>query len=60
MLSLAVVEFIRPLQERYAELEADPAEVARILEVGAERAEAIAAPVMVRVREAVGLLPRGS
>jgi tryptophanyl-tRNA synthetase len=56
----AVVEFIRPLQERYAELEADPAEVARILEVGAERAEAIAAPVMVRVRDAVGLLPRGS
>ena len=56
----AVVEFVRPLQERYTELEADPAEVARILEVGADRAQAIAASVMVRVRDAVGLLPRGS
>ncbi len=56
----AVVEFVRPLQERYAELEDDPAEVARILRVGADRAEALAATVMVRVRDAVGLLPRGS
>ncbi|HLM17452.1 MAG TPA: tryptophan--tRNA ligase, partial [Acidimicrobiia bacterium] len=56
----AVVEFVRPLQERYAELEADPGEVARILDMGADRAQAIAATVMVRVRNAVGLLPRGS
>jgi tryptophanyl-tRNA synthetase len=55
----AVVDFVRPLQERYAELEADPAEVARILEAGAGRAQAIASQVMVRVRDAVGLLPRG-
>ncbi len=55
----AVVEFVRPLQERYTALEQDPAEVARILQAGADRAEAIAATVMVRVREAVGLLPRG-
>ena len=56
----AVVEFVRPLQARYGELDADRAEVARILEVGAERAQSIAAPVMTRVRDAVGLLPRGS
>jgi tryptophanyl-tRNA synthetase len=56
----AVVEFIRPLQDRYAELERDPGEVARILGVGADRAQGLAAPVMARVREAVGLLPRGS
>jgi tryptophanyl-tRNA synthetase len=56
----AVVEFVRPLQERYAMLEADPAEVARILEVGADRAQELAAAVMIRVRDAVGLLPRGS
>ena len=56
----AVVEFVRPLQERYAELEADPAEVARILAVGADRAEDLAAPVIDRVSDAVGLLPRGS
>ena len=55
----AVVEFVRPLQEHYAELERDPAEVARILGVGADRAEAIAAPVLQRVRDAVGLLRRG-
>jgi len=54
----AVVEFIRPLQDRYAELESDPAEVARILEVGAERAEVLAEGVMDRVRKATGLLPR--
>ncbi len=56
----AVVEFVRPLQDRYAELESDPAEVARILSVGADRAQSIAATVMTRVRAAVGLLPRGS
>jgi tryptophanyl-tRNA synthetase len=56
----AVVEFVRPLQERYAALEDDPAEVARILEVGADRAQGLAVPVMARVRDAVGLLPRGS
>jgi tryptophanyl-tRNA synthetase len=54
----AVVEFIRPLQERYAELERDPVEVARILDVGAERAEDLAEGVMERVRTATGLLPR--
>ena len=55
----AVVEFVRPLQERYAELERDPGEVGRILGVGADRAEGIAAGVLARVRDAVGLLPRG-
>jgi tryptophanyl-tRNA synthetase len=54
----AVVEFVRPLQDRYAELERDPAEVSRILEVGAERAEEIAEVVMARIRTATGLLPR--
>jgi tryptophanyl-tRNA synthetase len=55
----AVVERLRPIQARYAELEADPAEVTRILAAGADRAEAIAAPVLDRVRAAAGLLPRG-
>jgi tryptophanyl-tRNA synthetase len=56
----AVVEFVRPLHARYADLEQDPAEVARILGVGAERAEGIATVVLERVRDAVGLLPRSS
>jgi tryptophanyl-tRNA synthetase len=55
----AVVEYLRPLQERYEQLARDPAEVTRLLELGAEKAEAIAEPVMARVRTAVGLLPRG-
>jgi tryptophanyl-tRNA synthetase len=54
----AVVEFVAPLQARYAELEQDPAEVARILGVGADRAEGIATGVLERVRDAVGLLRR--
>ena len=54
----AVVELVRPIQERYAELERDPGEVARILEAGAQRAEGIAARVIERVRNAAGLLPR--
>ena len=56
----AVVEFVRPLQERYHELERDPEEVARILGVGADRAQGIATGVLARVRDAVGLLPRSS
>ena len=54
----AVVEFVRPLQERYAELERDLGEVDRIVAAGATRAEEISAPVIARVRDAVGLLPR--
>ncbi len=40
---------------RYAELEKDPAEVERLLADGALRARALAAPVIDRVRKAVGL-----
>ncbi len=54
----AVVEFVRPLQERYRELEQDPGHVDTIAAEGAARAEAIASTVLARVRDAVGLLPR--
>jgi tryptophanyl-tRNA synthetase len=54
-----VVDYLRPLQERYAELARDPSEVGRVLELGAEKAEASAEPIMARIRTAVGLLPRG-
>jgi tryptophanyl-tRNA synthetase len=53
----AVVDALRPLQERYQKLEADPAEVDRLLAIGAEKARAIAGPVLERARTAVGLLP---
>jgi tryptophanyl-tRNA synthetase len=53
----AVVEFLRPLQQRYQELAADPGEVDRQLRVGADKARAMADPVLERVRKAVGLVP---
>jgi tryptophanyl-tRNA synthetase len=55
----AVVEFLRPLQERYATLAADPGEVDAQLAIGADKAEAVATKVLERVRRATGLLPRG-
>jgi tryptophanyl-tRNA synthetase len=54
----AVVEVLRPVQERYAELEADLGHVTAQLAAGADKAEALAATVMGRVRTATGLLPR--
>jgi tryptophanyl-tRNA synthetase len=55
----AVVEMVRPIQQRYAELSGDPAETARLLAVGAGKAESIAAPVYARARGTMGLLPPG-
>jgi tryptophanyl-tRNA synthetase len=54
----AVIEFLAPLQARYHDLEADPAEVDEILARGASKATAISDDVVERVRRAVGLLPR--
>jgi len=54
----AVVEFLRPVQERYAELAANPAEVDARLARGAASAGAIAETVLERASRAMGLLPR--
>jgi tryptophanyl-tRNA synthetase len=54
----AVVEFLRPLQERYAELSADPGYVRSALQKGAEKAQAVASRTLARARDAIGLLPR--
>jgi tryptophanyl-tRNA synthetase len=53
----AVVELLRPIQERYADIQADPGTVDRILKAGAEKAAARAEVTMVKVRDAVGLVP---
>jgi tryptophanyl-tRNA synthetase len=50
----AVVELLEPVQARYEELRADQAELDRIFAVGAEKAAAIAAPVLADVRERMG------
>lgn len=46
---------IAPMRARYAELIANPAEVERILQRGAEKARAEATPYIRQLREAVGL-----
>jgi tryptophanyl-tRNA synthetase len=52
----AVVAMLEPVQQRYAELAADPAEVDRVLAHGAARAAEIAAPVLERALTAAGLM----
>jgi tryptophanyl-tRNA synthetase len=54
----AVVEALRPVQERFLALSADQAEVDRIIGQGAVKAQAMAAPTLARAMAAVGLLPR--
>ncbi len=55
----AVVEMLRPVQERYAELVADPTAVTEILHAGAVKARSIASVTLARVHHAVGLLASG-
>ena len=52
----AVVETLRPIQQRYAEYGADPAGTASILARGAERARSRAGEVITRTRTNLGLL----
>ncbi len=54
----AVVEYLQPVQDRYAQLAADPAEVDRRLGHGADIADAMAEKVIKRATRAAGLLPR--
>ncbi len=54
----AVVELLEPIRATTHELLADPAELDRILALGAEKAEAIAQQTLAKVHEAVGFLPR--
>jgi tryptophanyl-tRNA synthetase len=54
----AVVETVRPIQARYAELSADPGETTRLLALGADKARTIASKVYTRARDNIGLLPR--
>lgn len=52
----AVIELLRPVRERHAELAADPGAVEAVLREGAGRARAIARPVVDRAYRAIGLL----
>ena len=54
----AVVELLRPIQERYRELEADPDAMVEILAKGAGKAQAVSSVVLDRAKRNIGLLPR--
>jgi tryptophanyl-tRNA synthetase len=52
----AAVELLTPFQARFAELEADPGETARLLRMGADKARDIAATTLARAKSNIGLL----
>jgi tryptophanyl-tRNA synthetase len=52
-----VAQMLEPVRERYLELRPDEAALERILADGAERARALAQPVMTDVRRAMGIGP---
>ncbi len=56
----AVEAVIGPIRIRTRELLADPAEIDRVLAVGADRAGEVAAATLALAEERIGLLPRGS
>lgn len=56
----AVVAFLEPFQARAQTYLSDPAQLDKVLADGAERARDIARPVLDRVYDRFGLLPRGA
>ncbi|HLY47597.1 MAG TPA: tryptophan--tRNA ligase [Solirubrobacteraceae bacterium] len=50
----AVIAYLAPVRERYQEIRRDEAELERVFAQGAEKARALAAPVLHDVREAMG------
>ncbi len=54
----ALVELFAPVQSRYAELRADEGELRRLLTLGAEKAEATAAPTLRAMYDRMGFVPR--
>jgi tryptophanyl-tRNA synthetase len=54
----AVVEYLRPIRERYGELRPDRPRLEEALARGADRARELAVPVLAETRERVGLLRR--
>jgi tryptophanyl-tRNA synthetase len=52
----AVVELLRPVQERYRELRADDAELKRLLAIGADKARELSAPTLRQMYERMGFV----
>jgi len=53
----AVVELLTPIQGRYRALRGDPAELARLLELGADKAREVAAPTLGTMVDRMGFVP---
>jgi tryptophanyl-tRNA synthetase len=56
-LAAVVVEFVRPIQERTRAYLDDPAQLDKLLAIGAEKARAVASPTLQAVYDRVGFLP---
>lgn len=54
----AVAEMLTPIRSRYDELKNDPGELSRLLRIGADRAQDVAASTLERAYRAIGLAPR--
>lgn len=54
----AVVELLRPIQARYAELMDDRGELVALLRKGSAKARSVASATLARVYEHIGLVPR--
>ncbi|MGI9032217.1 MAG: tryptophan--tRNA ligase [Acidimicrobiales bacterium] len=55
----AVIELLRPIRERYAELADDPGFAEAVLKQGADKARAVAAATLARAQDTLGLLATG-
>jgi tryptophanyl-tRNA synthetase len=55
----AVIEYLAPVRERYADLRADQAALEATLAAGAEKARSIAAGTLAEVRDRMGIGPPG-
>ena len=56
LLAEAAVAALQPVQERYAELSSDPAELDRVLARGRQRASEVAEATLARTKAALGFL----
>lgn len=54
----AVIALLAPVRSRYQELVGDPAELARLVRIGNDRARQVAAATLSRAHSAIGLMPR--
>jgi tryptophanyl-tRNA synthetase len=53
----AVIEYLRPVQEKYGEIRADEGALESVLAAGAAKAQAISGPIVAEARDKMGLGP---